>query len=121
VPPEERVVGGVGEDADGHVPADLEPLRAFPPLWQPDGRRHPAVVPAAALLGLHVVHLHEAVPRAHQVVAHRREALHRDAALGEEHEPLVREVEKRVRQQPLLRVQQRYGAPRGLLEVAIAG
>jgi hypothetical protein len=111
VVPELGVVAAVGDDADGEVAVQLEPLRALAEL--PGGHlgAQPGAVPAPAVRAWVVERAHEALPRPRQVAVHRREAVERHARLGEQHEALVRRVQQRVRQQPPLRVAHARLAP----------
>lgn len=105
----------VGDDADGHLPVDLEPLGALPPLVQADLRQHLLVPPPPPHHPLLVEHAHERLLGVYQVGVDGREVEHRHARLRQQHEPLVRVVQQRVRQQPPLRLHQVHVPPRHVL------
>ncbi|GJN37570.1 hypothetical protein PR202_gb26541 [Eleusine coracana subsp. coracana] len=107
----ERLEAGVlGDGLEREGPVHLEPLRALAPLGQADvaaREEGPVPGPAAAVL----VAVHEAGGGARQERVHGREVVDRDARLREEREPLVAQVQQRVREEPTLRFHQARVAP----------
>lgn len=101
-PLEHREVLGVRDDLDSQVPVHLEPLGPLPPVPQGDIRVHVGAVPSAAHRTWEVVDLHEGLGGVGEVRVDGGEVEQGDARLRQKDEPLIRDVEEGVCQEPPL-------------------
>lgn len=108
---EERVELAVGNDADGEVSVEFEPLRAFSPVGEFDVGLHLGVVAASAGTSRVVKGAEEAEIGVYEIGVDGREVEERNAGFGKEDESLVGQVEKRVCKKASLCVDHRYASP----------
>ncbi|PKA54109.1 hypothetical protein AXF42_Ash018119 [Apostasia shenzhenica] len=101
----------VGNDVEGEVAAELEPLGALAPEARGNDASHEGAVAAAALGAGIVVDVEEGGGGVEEVGVDGGEVEERDAGLGEEDEALVREVEEGVGQQAALRLHHAQSSP----------
>lgn len=101
---EEREEGAVGDDFDGEVAAELEPLGALSPVVEGDGGAHAGGVAAAADGAGVVEGADEAVWGGGEVAVDDGEGVEGDACLAEEQEAVVGEVEEGVGEEASLGV-----------------
>ncbi|KAH0449721.1 hypothetical protein IEQ34_020413 [Dendrobium chrysotoxum] len=94
--PEDGEEAVVGDDLDGELAAELEPLGAFAPARGGDGWEHMGVVAAAAVGSGIVVGFDEGGGGVEEVGVDGGEVEERDAGFGEEDESFVGEVEEGV-------------------------